>query len=71
MGRSLLRVIGNELVRVIGNELAHPDPNTPSVITDEDVGLAYEFLTQLVRAIYVDPQRAAKLKADLNKRGVR
>jgi hypothetical protein len=58
-------------IRVIGNELAHPDPNTPSVITDEDVGLAYEFLTQLVRAIYVDPQRAAKLKADLNKRGVR
>lgn len=59
-----------EGIRVIGNELAHPDPNTPSVITADDVRLAREFLEQMVRAIYVDPARAKKLKDDLKKKGV-
>ncbi len=57
-------------IRIIGNELAHPDPNTPSVITAEDVHLAKEFLEQMVRAIYVDPARARKLKEELKKKGV-
>jgi len=57
-------------IRIIGNELAHPDPNTPFVITSEDVRTATEFLTQLVRVIYVDPAKAQKLKDDLASRGV-
>ncbi len=57
-------------VRIIGNELAHPDPNTPFVITGNDVRLACEFLDQVVRAVYVDPARAKKLKEDLKQRGV-
>jgi hypothetical protein len=58
-------------VRIIANEIAHPDPNNPFVITDEDVVMAREFMKQLVRTIYVDPQKAAELKADLAKRGVK
>lgn len=57
-------------IRIIGNELAHPDPNTPSVVTAEDVRLAREFLEQMVRAIYVDPARARKLKEELKEKGV-
>lgn len=59
-----------DTIRIIGNELAHPDPNTPSVITAEDIRLAREFLSQLVRAVYVDPARARKLKGELKKKGV-
>jgi hypothetical protein len=33
--------------------------------------MAREFMLQLVRAIYVDPHRAAKLKADLAKKDVK
>jgi hypothetical protein len=58
-------------IRVIGNEVAHPDPATPSVITVDDVALAREFMLQLARALYLDPERVAKLRADLTKRGVR
>ncbi|OGO20247.1 MAG: hypothetical protein A2Z15_06290 [Chloroflexi bacterium RBG_16_50_11] len=58
-------------IRIIGNELAHPDPNTPSVITPDDVRLAQEFFDQLVRAIYVDPARTKKLKEDLKKKGIK
>jgi hypothetical protein len=58
-------------VRVIGNEVAHPDPKTPSVITMDDIAAAREFMLQLVRAIYTDPDRVAKLKADLVKRGIK
>ena len=54
---------------MIGTDLAHPNPDTPSVITPEDVGLAREFLEQLVRAVYIEPARAAGLKADLVKKG--
>lgn len=57
-------------VRIIGNELAHPDPNTPSVITPDDVRTGWEFLNQLVRAIYVDPAKAKDLKVALSKKGV-
>jgi len=58
-------------IRVIGNEVAHPDPATPSVITGDDVAMAREFMLQLVRGLYIDPERVAKLKADLLKRGVK
>jgi uncharacterized protein DUF4145 len=58
-------------VRIIGNELAHPDPNTPSVITTDDVRTGWEFLNQLVRAIYVDPAKAKDFKIALSKKGVK
>lgn len=58
-------------IRIIGNELAHPDANTPSVITEDDVTAGAEFLTQLVRAIYVDPAKAQQLKTALGKKGVK
>jgi Domain of unknown function (DUF4145) len=60
-----------ESIRIIGNELAHPDPNTPSVITRHDVNAGREFLNQLVRAIYVDPARAKQLKSALAQKGVK
>jgi hypothetical protein len=58
-------------IRIIGNELAHPDANTPFAIIEKDVTIARELLEQLVRAVYVDPARAKKLKEDLNLRGVK
>jgi hypothetical protein len=52
-----------ESIRVLGDELEHPDANTPSVITEDDVKAGWVFLTQLVRAIYVDPARGLQLDA--------
>jgi len=42
-------------LRILGDELDHPDANTPSLITQDDVKACRVFLTQLIRAIYVDP----------------
>jgi Domain of unknown function (DUF4145) len=58
-------------IRIIGNELAHPNPNTPSVITQGDVEAGYVFLSQLVRAVYVDPANAQQLKTQLKKKRVK
>lgn len=60
-----------DTVRIIGNELAHPDADTPFVITPSDVRIAREFTIQVVRAVYVDPARAIALRADLDRRGVK
>jgi hypothetical protein len=57
--------------RIVGDELAHPDPKIPDIISDEDVRAAWEFLTQLVRAIYIDPAKAEKAKSDLHQKGVK
>lgn len=57
-----------DAVRILGNELAHPDVNTPSIISSEDVRLAWEFMCQLVRAIYIDPVRVKEFKEKLRDR---
>jgi hypothetical protein len=58
-------------VRVIANEVAHPSPDTPAVITVDDVAAAREFMLQLTQAVYIDPARATRLKEGLAKRGVK
>lgn len=50
-------------IRVLGDELEHPDANTPSVITADDVKAGRVFLTRLIRAIYVDPARGRQIDA--------
>lgn len=57
-------------LRIIGNELAHPNPQTPFVITNSDIRDAREFLKQLIEVIYLGPARAQAQKANLKKRGV-
>ena len=52
-----------ESIRVLGDELEHPDANTPSVITEDDVKAGRVFLTQLIMAIYVDPAKGLQIAA--------
>ncbi len=49
-------------VRLIGNEIAHPDPHTPATVTAQDVRDCWDFLTELIRVIYVHPGRQATLR---------
>jgi len=60
-----------DTIRVIGNELAHPDPNTPFVITEDDVKNTREFINQLTQIIYINPYKSKHIKEELRKKGVK
>jgi hypothetical protein len=60
-----------DTIRVVGNELAHPSPESPLVITPDDVDAAWDFAVQLVNAVYVGPARADKFKSKLAEKGVK
>ena len=58
-------------IRIVGNEIAHPDPNTPFIITRDDIKACSEFLKQLIQVIYVNPYKSSLLREGLEKRGVK
>ncbi len=60
-----------DTVRIVGNELAHPDPQTPFAISAEEVAMGRNFVEQVVKAVYMDPARAKKLREGLAKKGVK
>ena len=60
-----------DTIRIIGNEIAHPDPNTPFVITHDDVNACQEFIEQLIQIIYVNPYKAKIIKEKLITKGVK
>jgi len=60
-----------DTIRIIGNEIAHPDPNTPFVITHDDVKACREFIKQLIQVIYINPYKAKAMKDKLEKKGIK
>lgn len=60
-----------DTIRIIGNEIAHPDPNTPFVITHDDVNACKEFIKQLIQIIYLNPYKAKIIKEKLIAKGVK
>ena len=60
-----------DTIRIIGNEIAHPDPNSPFIITHDDVKACREFIKQLIHVVYVNPYRAKAMKEKLKKKGVK
>lgn len=60
-----------DAVRIIGNEVAHPEPNTPFIITPEDVKICREFIKQLIQIIYINPYKAKILKEELASKGIK